>query len=651
MRQKNRFTQPALLLLLLLFVMACANAQEIEETKKTVVQSPDTASIFYTQLNYRWPGESITRLNDTIINDFQYFLPIEGHTLLYSYIGNAGLAYKSLVFSLNEFSGFRYTPYDYGLYKLTNTNIRYFHTTGPYTDIFYSTGPGKEQLFKVTHSQNITGGLTLGLDVAIINSLGLYQRQKSDNSSFAGTMQFLNKKENYVVLGNYHHSRLKWRENGGIANLEAFTQNTETDRNRIAIRLPEADNFSKESGVMMRQIYYFAKATKRSVVDSLKSDTLGPKKLHRYYDPTRSNFIRHTLRYSKNTYSFNDRRPKSGFYNNIYIDSLRTHDSIFIREISNDFSIEAGVGRAKGSAKAILLRAGIEHSAVLHKVDTMSRSFNTVTPYAYLSANAFGIAKAEGKIWLTNGAPFNGDKGIEGILTIPGYDNTDKWGNLVVAAALNIQQPYYMYQYYVSNHFLWENSFGQQTVVSFNGSYKYKRLSAGINFYNLSNYVYLNEEALPMKEDNSITISQAWVYTNLKFGFVESEIYGIMQNSSNKTALSVPDFAGRMSVYYSRPLFRSALYFQGGVAALFNSEFYEDAYMPALRAFYRQNSVKTGGYPYIDAFINLRVKRAKMFLVMKHLNSGMMEYKYIMIPGYPMPDAGLRFGVSWAFYD
>ncbi|HCT71855.1 MAG TPA: hypothetical protein DF409_13585 [Bacteroidales bacterium] len=36
---------------------------------------------------------------------------------------------------------------------------------------------------------------------------------------------------------------------------------------------------------------------------------------------------------------------------------------------------------------------------------------------------------------------------------------------------------------------------------------------------------------------------------------------------------------------------------------------------------------------------------------MKHLNSGLSGYNYIMVPSYPMPDRGLRFGVSWNFFD
>lgn len=640
-----------LLILLSSFLMVKGQEPGDQKIQTQSKLSPDTASVFLIQLNEKWPTEKIIRLNDSVLTSSQFYLPTENEQSLNALTGNTGLAYESLIFGLPDISGFRYSPFDFTAYKWNNRNIRYFHTIGPYSKISYSTGNGKEQTFNVTHSQNITSSLALGIDLKIINSLGLYNRQKSDNISFAGTAQYVNKKENYVVLGNYHNNRLRWRENGGITVDSLFTKNIESDRQRIPVRLLTADNSVKESGVFIRQFYYFTKAESNFIKDSANADTTISKKLHRYYNPVRSNFIRHTFSYSRNANAFTDKSPKSGFYNQIYRDSTLTHDSIYYQEISNDLSIEGGIGRVKGSSKAILLRVGIEHIAGLYRNDTIQNTFNRFTPYAYLSANAFGFAKVEGKIWTTQGAPFNGDKGLEGTFTLPGYDNSENWGNLIANVALTIQQPFYLFQYYSSNHFEWNNAFGQQTTLSVKALYDYRSFKAGLNLYNLNDYVYLGPEALPLKEEGSVSVSQVWASTGFKIRHFETQLFGVMQNSSKPEVISLPSLTGKLSVYYSLALFKRALHMQTGASVLFNTSYYADAYMPALRAFYVQNEVKTGNYPYIDAFINVRVKRARMFLMMKHLNSGLMGYDYMMVPGYPMPDRGLRFGISWVFYD
>lgn len=636
-----------LVFITLIISLISSHAQEMVQRREEV-GSPDTATNYYTTLNNRWPGESLVTIEDTTTSGFQFFLPTEGATQLYALAGNSGLAYKSLLFSLSQQNGFRFTPYNYDLYKWNNNSIRYYQTTGPYSRLFYSTGPGKEQLFQVTHAQNVAGGLSVGLDLSIVNSLGLYERQKADDITFAGTLQFISKNYHYVALGNYHHSKLAWRENGGIQKEELFTENTETDRKRIPIYLREAESSNKESGFQIRQFYYPGKERNRA--DTTTGDTTVFKPKHRYYDPSRSNFIRHTFTYSKNNYKYTDKNPRVGYYDHILLDSILTNDSVLIHEIINDIAIEGGVGKARGSSKAILLRVGIEHTAAKYSADSINKSYQYFTPYGYISANAFGWAKAEGKVWFTQGTPFNGDKGIEGSMLIPGYDNTDKWGNLRFNASLKSEQPYYLYQFHLSNHFKWENAFSQQTTFSLLSSYEHRFFKTGFNVYTLTDYVYLDETAHPVKASGSVAITQLWAFTNIKWHHFETQIYGGLQTSS-KSYINLPQLSGRATLSYTRPLFKKALYFQGGVTAMYNTPYYADAYMPSLRAFYVQDDKEIGGYPYIDAFINIRVKRARMFLMMKHLNSGFMDYTYFLIPGHPMPDSGLRFGISWAFYD
>ncbi|MFA7139294.1 MAG: putative porin, partial [Bacteroidales bacterium] len=74
-------------------------------------------------------------------------------------------------------------------------------------------------------------------------------------------------------------------------------------------------------------------------------------------------------------------------------------------------------------------------------------------------------------------------------------------------------------------------------------------------------------------------------------------------------------------------------------------------YMPALQQFYLQDEKSTGNYPYIDAYIKFQVKRARIFVMFTHVNSGLMDYNYFFTPGYPMRDRYLKFGVSWFFHD
>jgi len=73
--------------------------------------------------------------------------------------------------------------------------------------------------------------------------------------------------------------------------------------------------------------------------------------------------------------------------------------------------------------------------------------------------------------------------------------------------------------------------------------------------------------------------------------------------------------------------------------------------MPATGRFYRQDATETGNYPFVNVFINLKLRRTRIFLMFDHINSGMTGYEYYMIPSYPMNVRMFRYGLAWTFYD
>jgi hypothetical protein len=73
--------------------------------------------------------------------------------------------------------------------------------------------------------------------------------------------------------------------------------------------------------------------------------------------------------------------------------------------------------------------------------------------------------------------------------------------------------------------------------------------------------------------------------------------------------------------------------------------------MPATRMFYLQDEKKIGNYIYMDIFINLMVKRFRIFVKYQHLNALWGENRYYMVPHYPMQGGIIKYGLSWSFYD
>ena len=73
--------------------------------------------------------------------------------------------------------------------------------------------------------------------------------------------------------------------------------------------------------------------------------------------------------------------------------------------------------------------------------------------------------------------------------------------------------------------------------------------------------------------------------------------------------------------------------------------------MPSTGKFFRQDEDEAGNYPIINVFLNVKLKRTRIFVMVDHLNSGYMGYDYFMTPSYPMNIRMIRYGLAWTFYN
>ena len=80
------------------------------------------------------------------------------------------------------------------------------------------------------------------------------------------------------------------------------------------------------------------------------------------------------------------------------------------------------------------------------------------------------------------------------------------------------------------------------------------------------------------------------------------------------------------------------------------TEYYADAYMPALRTYYLQDDVKIGNYPFLDFYLTFKVKRANLFVGYTNIYSLSKDNRYFTTPHYPMRDSKFIFGVKWRLY-
>ena len=67
--------------------------------------------------------------------------------------------------------------------------------------------------------------------------------------------------------------------------------------------------------------------------------------------------------------------------------------------------------------------------------------------------------------------------------------------------------------------------------------------------------------------------------------------------------------------------------------------------------FHLQNDILVGGYPYTNAFVNVKLKRTSAYAQLFHANSYLTGGNYSKSPFYPVERLSFRFGILWSFYD
>jgi hypothetical protein len=576
---------------------------------------------------------------DTSILRYHQYDPLEYGDLYYSTLSNTGMAAKNFVFKP------RYTTiYDmespvFSKYMYYNSDVKYYRQIIPYTDIHYIMGPLKEQNLYVVFSRELYKGLSIGLDFNIFYSPGEYKNTKSNNNRLFITGQYYTPNKRYGVIANYLRDRILVQENGGIKYDSIFEQNIETDRSVIPVNLEHDQNMIIQSGFYVEQ--YFNLLKPRSAADTNR----------RKID---AGNISYAFQYQRNQKEYTG-DPLVNFYKPFAppIDSTTTFDSLYQMRIRNTIKwSNAGYSDAALS-DIFTLSFGVHYDYLEQTLpyDSVKSIMNQVIPFGGISLKLFrsSFLTANGQLVLGdyNGGDFSLHINLKQFLGT----ETRNFGRLNFTLDLVSQTPSWFYAEYQSNRFRWKNDLNKEGIMHIKGSYFYKFFEAGINFTTYSNYTYLNDSVQPEQLKTTATIFQVFAQGNIpikKFGIDTRLVYQI---PSQANILRMPLFVGIANIYFRSPVFKKAATLQTGFEFHYFTEYYADAYMPELRAFYLQNEKKIGNYIYADVYITLEVKRARLFAKYSHVNSFLGDYRYYLAPHYPARDARFYFGIAWRFHD
>ena len=312
-------------------------------------------------------------------------------TPFFASLGNPGLAYKDLLFNPIRKPGFGFGIHTFDAYLYDDPTTEYFKLSETFTELIYAIGPKKEQMINAKLHTKIIPQLTIGADFRYVFAPGRYQRQKSDNKSLALSTQYYTRSKRYGVLANYLYNKVYVYENGGIKYDSLFEQNIETDRFVIPVNLNSATNFIKQYSFLVNQFFNIQKKDRK-----INDSTFVKRRLH-------AGRLTHSFNWKRDVQIYSDGSLQDGFYNNIYIDSTATLDSVYHFNISNKL-MWSNLGYLDSTErKSFYLYGAIEHQ--YHELGGYAerKYFNQIIP----SAGIYWLIKKtyliRGRIELVNG--------------------------------------------------------------------------------------------------------------------------------------------------------------------------------------------------------------------------------------------------------
>ncbi|MEI6122596.1 MAG: putative porin [Bacteroidota bacterium] len=580
---------------------------------------------------------------DTSLNYFQHNDPIKKVYFFNANAGNTGLASHNLVFSKSAVTGFSYGIHAFDPYMTAGGDKNFYFSLVPFTDLFYTIGTKKEHIFHVTHLHSIKNKVFLGVNYQIVGAPGRdrFQQAASDHSvSVFSFYRTTNKR--YGVYVNYIYNRIKVQENGGLQNDTIYLNY----RKGFSTASPSyfllaGGNKLKESAVVLKQYYSF----ERDSADR-KNDSVPAAKSYNY------GRLIHTFSFKKLSQRFTDAELNGGYFPIIPFDTGYCADSVMFYAIENSLEWTNTELRRDNTPRRVRYVAKITHAYT--EVHQMNGNYfiNVLKPALGLTAMPYRtLAVGVNAEWVLFDI-YKNDFLVQAS-AVQKFEKAGKsFGTIELKGAFSKTRPDWFLEHYYSKYYQWDFDWLKQQIAYVGFNYSYKRLSVGVDYYNLYNHVYMDANARPKQfVGGYIQVFSAYVSKNFVMGKFEIDTKVAYQFNDKNALLRTPQLVAMQSYFFGTHLFKKALFAQLGVDLMYNTRYYADAYNPALRSFYLQNQAQVGNYLFADVFLNFKVKRLRAYVKLCNFLSGVIGYDNFTVPHYPMQDRTFNFGVGWLFHD
>lgn len=548
---------------------------------------------------------------DTNVLHFQYVLP-------FYFNGQVGTAQPDYLLQNTdvEIGNRVLTTYYPDVVKLQDFEV--WRTKGFFSKIEGIAGSKDEQHFRALFTSPIRSQQQVNFFIRRSTNTGFYQNQKGSITTLCADYHLYGQGR-WSTDARFVVNVLKHRENGGIVNDTLSYKDLFLDKVLIPISLSDAKK------------NYQYHAAEYSIHYLIGKDTLRPQSLSL------------SVRGSQELFQYSDNNPLSGYYHFIFLDTVKTMDSLKSRrlEIPVFYSF-----RFKNSI--VQLSYKYQRNAVyLH--------FDSIFQNHFLEGKTdtwFQFFRIHGHRGTEIKYVFSGTQKNNFYTKVFTELYYKKWTSELTASVYQ-QSPSFQQNFWYSNHFIWYNRFKNilSSSLHFRVSYDpYLRFSYKV--WDIQNFVYFQDN-YPSQYTTHLFIHQGQLSVNVLF-WKHLGIKGVYYYQwKSARVIALPEHLVHADVYYQGRWFKKNLLVSTGLQFISALNYFDTyQYNPATAVYsVMLRDFQAGNYPQVGIYFSGRIKPVNFFIRLDNIFSGFVGQAYYYLPHYMMPDRAFKMGISWMFFD
>ncbi len=547
---------------------------------------------------------------------------------------NIGSGYQDLVFNVNKEQNLALLPTKKSHFILGIDDVRYYDVKTPTTSFVYHNAMKQGAALQSTYTQNIGKNFNFAVEYMGLRSQGLYRRELAASNNFIFSAKFNSNNNRYKFFTHYIHQNVNNEENGGIADMSLFLGDDSRFKNRQNLPV----NLENTETRFSYRRYYFSQE-------------------FQFINSERFPFkVRHTIFHQANKYRYLQTGTES-YYQKPLLEDFDPYAYKFSKNLSNTVSLLFDKPTFK-------LEAGVRHQLINLGTDReLPTSVGVAIPLDNKENRLGAVGNLEIKLWnkidlrsnleYSNGAKFGNFLRSENQLKL------EPIKDYILDAHVNFQTSKPSFNYLINPSFYKDFNYNfmnasNQNILEIGGKVNLKWFQSAIfaNYFKIDNYAYFTEDYLPKQSAASLNISQIGGEATFSYKKFNLNTKLLFQTAlSEKDLFPMPNFVGRLNVFYQSKAFKNAAEIQTGIKVYYFSTFDSRAYSPLLNEFVlSSNASAIGGKPIADAYFNMKVKRMMIFAEAQHFNTTFMKNRSFAAPIFPIYDFRLNLGIVWYLF-